>query len=77
MMNNTPRTFVGSTTFRVEGMTCGHCERAITEEISQLAGVDQVSVDLPNGTVTVIAQHPVDRADIAAAVDEAGYTLLP
>jgi copper chaperone CopZ len=77
MMSNTPRTFVGTTTFRVDGMSCGHCERAVTEEIGQVAGVQRVDVDLPGGMVTVVAVGPVDRADIAAAVDEAGYTLLP
>jgi copper chaperone CopZ len=77
MLSGTPRTFIGSTTFTVKGMTCSHCERAITEEISGIAGVDSVTVDLPTGTVTVTASQPVDRADIAAAVDEAGYTLIP
>ena len=77
MLSSTPRTFVGSTTFTVTGMTCSHCQRAVTEEISAVAGVEAVTVDLPTGTVTVTATRPVDRADIAAAVDEAGYTLLP
>jgi copper chaperone CopZ len=77
MLSNTPRTFIGSTMFEVTGMTCEHCVRAVTEEISGVAGVASVTVDLPSGSVTVIASRPVDRADIAAAVDEAGYTLVP
>ena len=77
MLYNTPRTFVGSTTFTVTGMTCAHCERAITQEISAGAGVESVAVDVATGTVTVSATQPVDRADIAAAVDEAGYALVP
>jgi copper ion binding protein len=77
MLNSTPRTFVGSTTVAVRGMTCGHCERAITQEVGQVAGVRDVVVDLQGGTVTVSVDRPVDRADIAAAVDEAGYTLVP
>ncbi len=77
MLNSTPRTFVGTTTFQVTGMTCAHCQRAVTEEISRVAGVSGVAVDLPTGTVTVSAERPVDRADIAAAVDEAGYALVP
>lgn len=77
MLSNTPRTFVGSTTFTVTGMTCAHCQRAVTEEISAVAGVESVTVELASGTVTVTASRPVDRADIAAAVDEAGYTLAP
>ena len=77
MMNNTPRSFVGTTTCRVNGMTCDHCKQAVTAEIFAVPGVHQVSVDLPSGTVTVSVTQPVDRADIAAAIDEAGYSLQP
>jgi copper chaperone CopZ len=77
MINDIPRTFVGTKTFRVDGMTCDHCRNAVSTEICSLPGVESVTVDLPAGTVTVSATAPVDRSDIAAAVDEAGYTLLP
>jgi copper chaperone CopZ len=77
MLSSTPRTFVGSTTFSVRGMTCAHCERAVTAGISGVAGVESVAVDAATGTVTVTASRPVDRADIATAVDEAGYVLGP
>ena len=77
MLFGTPRTFIGSTTFTVNGMTCAHCERAITQEISAVEGVASVTVDVASGTVTVTATQPVDRADIASAVDEAGYVLAP
>jgi copper chaperone CopZ len=77
MLSSTPRTFIGSTTFTVTGMTCAHCRRAVTEEIAAVDGVASVAVDLATGTVTVTAARPVDRADITAAVDEAGYALVP
>ena len=77
MLSDTPRTFVGSTTFAVAGMACAHCRRAVTEEISAVVGVESVTVDLATGLVSVATTSPVDRADIAAAVDEAGYRLLP
>jgi copper chaperone CopZ len=76
MIYDVPHTFVGTTTFRVEGMTCDHCRHAVTAEISAVPGVDGVTVDLPTGTVTVSAAQPIDRTDIAAAVDGAGYTLV-
>jgi copper chaperone CopZ len=76
MLTSTPRTFLGSTTFTVAGMTCGHCQRAVTEEISAIDGVDDVTVNVATGTVTVTAHRPVDRTDIATAVDEAGYSVL-
>ena len=77
MLSNTPRTFIGSTTFTVNGMTGSHCEHAITQEICAVDGVESVRIDLPTGTVTVTASEPVDRADIAAAIDDAGYVLAP
>jgi copper ion binding protein len=77
MFDQTPRTFIGTTTFQVTGMTCGHCQRAVTEEIGRITGVSGVSVDLVSGSVTVTATTPVDRAEVAHAVDEAGYTLIP
>jgi copper chaperone CopZ len=65
-----------STTFQVAGMTCGHCEGAVISELGAVAGVTDVRVDLTSGSVTVFSGRPVDRAAIADAVDEAGYTLL-
>jgi copper chaperone len=66
-----------TTTFRVAGMTCGHCVGAVTEEVTKLPGVASVDVDLASGQVTVTSTAPLDDADIAAAVDEAGYELAP
>jgi copper chaperone CopZ len=77
MLSSTPHTFIGSTTFTVTGMTCAYCQRAVTAEISAVDGVESVTVDLASGTVSVTAAQRVDRADIAAAVDEAGYLLVP
>ena len=77
MLSDTPRTFLGPTTFAVLGMTCAHCRRTVTEQISAVDGVESVTVDLTGGTVTVIAAQAVDRADIAAAIDRAGYRLVP
>ena len=77
MLPSSPRTFIGSTTFTVTGMTCAHCRRAVTEEITGVDGVESVAVDLATGTVTVTVCRSIDRAEIAAAVDKAGYALVP
>ena len=58
--------------FVVPGMTCGHCEAAVTREVGSLAGVAQVAVDLESKLVTVRGEA-LDRDDIVAAIDEAGY----
>jgi copper ion binding protein len=62
-------------TFVVAGMTCDHCVRAVTEEVSKLDGVRSVDVDLASGRVTVHSDAPVDEQAFAAAVDEAGYAV--
>lgn len=67
---------MAETTYTVEGMTCGHCANAVTEEITRIAGVERVDVDVTSGSVVVTSERPVDRADVAAAVDEAGYQLV-
>lgn len=63
-------------TYTVTGMTCGHCVQAVTEELTALAGVSDVQVSLADGAVTVTSEGPLDPADVAAAVDEAGYALV-
>lgn len=61
--------------YTVTGMTCDHCVRAVTEEVGTVEGVDRVVVDLDSGRLTVQAPDTVTDADIAAAVDEAGYEI--
>jgi copper chaperone len=63
-------------TYTVSGMTCGHCVTAVQTEVGQLAGVSDVHVDLGTGAVVVTSQQPLDESAVAAAVVEAGYTLV-
>ena len=63
-------------TFNVVGMTCDHCARSVAREVAQVAGVDDVSVDLASGVVTVSSIVELDAAAIGEAVDEAGYELV-
>jgi copper chaperone len=59
----------------VTGMTCGHCVASVTEEISEIDGVEAVDVVLETGEVTITSGPPLDPADIEAAVAEAGYAV--
>ena len=63
-------------TYTVTGMTCAHCVRSVTEEITAIDGVTDVAVDLPTGAVAVTSDRPLDPADVRAAVEEAGYELV-
>ncbi|AOP55398.1 heavy-metal-associated domain-containing protein [Brevibacterium aurantiacum] len=65
-----------TTTINVNGMTCGHCEAAVKEELGALPGVTDVTVELNAGgdsPVTITSEKDLDEAAISAAVDEAGY----
>jgi copper chaperone len=66
--------------FPVTGLTCGHCVGAITSELSVLAGVTDVQIDLVvegTSTVRVTADHPLTDDEVAVALDEAGdYQLV-
>ncbi|MFJ8196556.1 heavy-metal-associated domain-containing protein [Streptomyces sp. NPDC096152] len=65
-----------TTVYQVSGMTCGHCEGAVSEEISALDGVSAVKAVAATGEVTVTSAAPLDEAAVRAAVDEAGYELV-
>lgn len=60
-------------TYKVTGMTCGHCVQAVTSEVSKIEGVTDVEIDLDSGNVTVTSDADLQEADFRAAVDEAGY----
>lgn len=62
-----------TTTYNVTGMTCGHCENAVREEVSEIAGVENVDVSAETGKLTITSASPLADADVVAAVDEAGY----
>jgi copper chaperone CopZ len=60
-------------------MTCGHCSASVTEELSKLAGVQEVTVDLNAGgtsAVHVTSESALDDSAVREAVDEAGYELV-
>lgn len=66
-----------TSTYTVSGMTCGHCVQAVTQELTKLDGVDEVTIELDTGRVTVTSVAALDDAAVAAAVDEAGYEVVP
>ncbi|MFI7583898.1 heavy-metal-associated domain-containing protein [Kocuria sp. M1N1S27] len=66
------------TTVNVSGMTCRHCVMSVTEELTELTGVESVDVDLVAGGVSpvvVTSSRELSADEIQAAVEEAGYTV--
>ncbi|GAA3814704.1 heavy-metal-associated domain-containing protein [Cellulomonas soli] len=69
-----------TTTFTVDGMTCGHCVGSVTSELTALPGVTDVKVELVTGgssPVVVTSEGPLADEAVAAAVIEAGYAITP
>lgn len=62
-------------TWTVTGMTCSHCVASVTEEVTEIDGVETVDVDLATGAVTVTSTEPLEDDAVRAAVEEAGYQL--
>jgi len=67
---------MATTEYQVTGMTCGHCEMSVREEVGQIAGVDDVQVSAKTGKLVVTAGQRVDDAAVLAAVDDAGYAAV-
>jgi len=59
--------------YQVTGMTCGHCEMSIREEVATVPGVQDIDVSAQTGKLVVTSAGTIDDAAVIAAVDEAGY----
>ncbi|HUZ49612.1 MAG TPA: heavy metal-associated domain-containing protein [Candidatus Dormibacteraeota bacterium] len=66
---------MNTVTISVQGMTCENCVRHVTQALQELPGVTGVEVALTSGSATIQSDHPLERAELAHALDEAGYTL--
>ena len=67
---------MATTEYQVTGMTCGHCEMSIREEVGQVPNVETIQVSAKTGKLVVTATAPVDDAAVLAAVEEAGYSAV-
>lgn len=57
--------------FKVSGMSCGHCVRSITQAVQALDPAAEVQVELAEGEVRVASQQSPEQ--LAAAIRAAGY----
>lgn len=62
--------------FQVTGMTCGHCEMSVREEVAEIPGVEDIQVSAQTGLLVVSGSDSLDDAQILAAVAEAGYSAV-
>ena len=68
---------MSTTTISVQGMSCGHCVAAVTNEVTKIDGVTGVEVELASGSVEISSSDPIDLATVAAAIEQAGYEVTP
>ncbi|HWS49643.1 MAG TPA: heavy metal-associated domain-containing protein [Microbacterium sp.] len=62
--------------YQVTGMTCSHCEMSVREEVTRIAGVEDIQVSAQTGRLAVTGSADIDDAQILAAVEEAGYSAV-
>ena len=60
--------------YQVTGMTCGHCEASVREEVGEIVGVTDVQVSQETGKLVVTADGEIDDNRVFDAVQEAGYS---
>ncbi len=60
--------------YQVTGMTCGHCETSVREEVSQVPGVENIEISAQTGRLVVTGS--VDDMQVVQAVEEAGYSAV-
>lgn len=67
---------MSTTEYEVTGMTCGHCEMSVREEVEQIAGVENIDVSAATGKLVVTSATDLDDIQVFAAVEEAGYSAV-
>ena len=71
----TPDPINDTRTYAVQGMTCSHCVTSVRDEVSEIAGVEGVDVELSSGRMTVAGEAFSDEA-VKTAVADAGYAVV-
>lgn len=61
------------TTIKIQGMSCGHCVKAVTNALSGVDGVTNVKVSLEKNEAVFDSSKDVDMEEIKKAVEEQGY----
>ena len=63
-----------ATTYTVAGMTCNGCVNKVTNAVTDIAGVEDVDVDVSTGTLEIFGS--ADDGAIRAAVAKVGYQIV-
>ena len=66
---------MAETSFKIDGMNCGHCTQAVEDALGGLEGVSTVVADLESGTAVVTHSGNLDEKDVAALIEDLGFVL--
>ncbi|MDR3167079.1 MAG: copper ion binding protein [Treponema sp.] len=64
------------TTLKIEGMSCDHCVKHVTEALEDVPGVSSAKVSLKEKSAAVEHEAGISQEALKAAVIEAGYEVL-
>lgn len=67
--------FAGTTTYQIEGMTCGNCVKSVKKEVCSLPGITKCEVDVGSMKLTTPDGQSIDETVLKTAVEKAGYNL--
>ena len=65
-----------TTTLKIEGMMCKHCQKHVNDALSKMDGVTNVEVSLENKNAIVTSDKEISRADFEKVIADAGYELV-
>ena len=60
--------------YKISGMTCSHCERAVRDEVSEIPGIHVDEVSQETGMLTVSSEDDKKDMKVLGAGEEGGYT---
>lgn len=63
-------------TLKIEGMMCKHCQKHVTDALSNMDGVTEVEVNLEKGTAAVKMSREIPDGEFQQVIEEAGYELI-
>jgi copper chaperone len=62
-------------TIKIKGMSCQHCVKAVTKALSEIAGIEDVTVDLMKGEASFKEAQPIDQELLRERIKKAGFEL--